>query len=330
MKKIWAKIDPWDKELVTTALEGGADGVLVPRGCAPKVRELGKIQIISEDGDLKLGTDVVYFTMKSGADEDRLMELARDKQVILEHCDWTIIPLENLIAKKANVIAQVRSFKEAEVAFGILEKGVDHILFHSEDALELKKTLALIRSQGAVIDLEEAEIDEITPAGMGDRVCVDTCAIMTSGQGIFAGDSSGALFLVHAETVLNPYVAPRPFRVNAGAVHAYTRTPDGKTRYLSELGSGDQILIADHTGKTFPGVVGRVKIETRPLLLVTARVGEKKITTILQNAETVRLTAVDGNPVSVVDLKKGDRVLVALEAAGRHFGFKIDETILEK
>ena len=250
--------------------------------------------------------------------------------MILEHCDWTIIPLENLIAKKANVIAQVHSFKEAEVAFGILEKGVDHILFHSPDTLELKKTLGLIRSHGSVIDLEEAEIDEITPVGMGDRVCVDTCAIMTSGQGIFAGDSSGALFLVHAETVLNPYVAPRPFRVNAGAAHAYTRAPDGKTRYLSELASGDQILIADHTGKTFPGVVGRAKIETRPLLLVTARVGEKKISTILQNAETVRLTAPDGNPVSVVDLKKGDKALVALEEAGRHFGFKIDETILEK
>ena len=27
MRKIWVKIDPWDKDLVTTALEGGADGV---------------------------------------------------------------------------------------------------------------------------------------------------------------------------------------------------------------------------------------------------------------------------------------------------------------
>jgi len=29
MRTIWVKIDPWDKEMVTTAIEGGADGLLV-------------------------------------------------------------------------------------------------------------------------------------------------------------------------------------------------------------------------------------------------------------------------------------------------------------
>jgi len=51
---------------------------------------------------------------------------------------------------------------------------------------------------------------------------------------------------------------------------------------------------------------------------------------ILQNAETIRLTAPDGTPVSVVDLKKGSEVLVSLEEAGRHFGMKVDESIQEK
>ncbi|MGM0419297.1 MAG: 3-dehydroquinate synthase II, partial [Thermodesulfobacteriota bacterium] len=35
-------------------------------------------------------------------------------------------------------------------------------------------------------------------------------------------------------------------------------------------------------------------------------------------------------PLSVVSLKKGDEVLVAVEDGGRHFGHKIDETITEK
>jgi 3-dehydroquinate synthase II len=55
MKKIWVKVDPWNKKIVTTALEGGADGIMVPKGYSKKVKELGVIQTISEDGDLKPG-----------------------------------------------------------------------------------------------------------------------------------------------------------------------------------------------------------------------------------------------------------------------------------
>ncbi|MEZ4567618.1 MAG: 3-dehydroquinate synthase II [Desulfobacterales bacterium] len=46
----------------------------------------------------------------------------------------------------------------------------------------------------------------------------------------------------------NPYVAARPFRVNAGAVRAYTRVPGSRTRYLSELAAGDPVLIIDFKG----------------------------------------------------------------------------------
>ena len=331
MRKIWAKVDPWDKEIVTTALEGGVDGILVPQGFSEKVKELGRVETISEDGDLKLGEDVVYFTLTSGEDEEEIVKLCQNKKVILQCSDWTIIPLENLIAKgAANIIAQVKNLEEAQTAFGILEKGVSHILFHTTDAMELKKALSRLRSDEEQTSLQEAEIVEITPIGMGDRVCVDTCTSMLVGEGMLVGNSSSALFLVHSESISNPYVAPRPFRVNAGPVHAYTRVPGGKTRYLSELSAGDSVLIVDYKGKTTIGIVGRLKIEKRPLMLVTARVSGREISTILQNAETIRLTDPDGNPVSVVSLLPGDKVLVALEEHGRHFGHKIDETITEK
>jgi 3-dehydroquinate synthase II len=147
---------------------------------------------------------------------------------------------------------------------------------------------------------------------------------------MLVGNSSGALFLVHAETLANPYVAPRPFRVNAGPVHAYTRIPGGRTRYLAEVEAGDSIQIVDYQGKTVPGVVGRLKIEKRPLMLVTAAIGEKTASVLLQNAETVRLTRPDGQAASIVTLKPGDTVLAAVEASGRHFGYQIDETITEK
>jgi 3-dehydroquinate synthase II len=330
MRKIWVKVDPWDKDMVTTALEGGADGIMLPPGHAEEAKSLGKIQIIAEDGDLKPDEDVVFFTIASGQDEDEITRLSRDKIVVLQCSDWTIIPLENLIAKGANVVAQVQSLEEAQTAFDILEKGVDQILIHQTDPLELKKTLSALSSVSELIPLEVAEIIDIKSLGMGDRVCVDTCTMMSTGEGILVGNSSSALFLVHSESVENPYVAPRCFRVNAGPVHAYTREPGGRTRYLSELSAGEGVMIVDHKGNATAGIVGRLKIEKRPLILVTAQAGDTKITTILQNAETIRLTDPDGNPLSVVSLTPGDKVLVALEASGRHFGHKIEETITEK
>jgi len=330
MRKIWVKVDPWNKKMVTTALEGGADGVMVPQGFSEKVKALGRIQTISEDGDLILGEDVVFYNIKSGEDEDKIVKLSHDKRVILQSSDWTIIPLENLIAKGAKVIAQVRNLEEAQTAFGILEIGVEHILFHSNDAIELKKVLSWLHSEGDRISLQAAEIVEISPVGMGDRVCVDSCTSMTMGQGMLVGNSSSALFLVHSESILNPYVTPRPFRVNAGPVHSYTRIPGGKTRYLSELSAGDQVLIVDFKGNTTTGIVGRLKIEKRPLMLVKAVIGDKEISSIVQNAETIRLTDPLGKALSVVSLVPGDKVLAAVEEGGRHFGLKIEESITEK
>ena len=93
MRKVWVKIDPLDKKLVTTAIEGGADGVMIPAGYTEKVKSLGRIQTISEDGDLKIGDDVVVFRIQSGEDENEIAKLCKEKQVILECSDWSIIPL---------------------------------------------------------------------------------------------------------------------------------------------------------------------------------------------------------------------------------------------
>ncbi len=330
MRKIWVKIDPWNKRMVTTAIEGGADAILVPKGFSKKVKALGRIQTISEDGDLVLGKDVVFFKIKSGKEEEEIVKLSREKKVVLEITDWAIIPLENLIARGADVIVRVKSLAQANTAFGILEVGVGHILIDMADPLELKRTLTSLNREVEYTSLQTAEIVDVCPVGMGDRVCVDTCTSMGTGQGMLVGNTSGAMFLIHAESVSNPYVSPRPFRVNAGAVHAYTRVPGGKTKYLCELKSGDTVLVVDHKGNIQSAIVGRLKIERRPLMLVTARVGDKEMSGIVQNAETIRLTDPGGRARSVIELVVGDKVMVALEEGGRHFGHKIQETITEK
>ena len=77
MKTVWVKASPWKKDIVTTALESGADAVLIPKGYSSKVKKLGVINTIAVDGDLKLGKDVVEWEIKGKEDEQRVLKLSK-------------------------------------------------------------------------------------------------------------------------------------------------------------------------------------------------------------------------------------------------------------
>jgi 3-dehydroquinate synthase II len=251
--------------------------------------------------------------------------------------DWTIIPLENLIARigsDTSLVAGVTTANEAEAAFETLEIGSDAILLDSSDPDEIHATCdlrdALDREH---LDLVWAEVTDVERIGSADRVCVDTGSLMKGDEGMLVGSMSRGLFFIHAETADSPYVASRPFRVNAGAVHAYVRTPGGETRYLSELESGDEIQLVDTDGTTREAIVGRAKIERRPMFRVEAKVeaeeGRDRVETLLQNAETIKIATRDGR-TAVTDLEPGDEVRVYHEDTARHFGEAVEERIIEK
>ena len=210
---------------------------------------------------------------------------------------------------------------------------MDGIVVLPEALAELKAIVAQCKISQGREELQKSVITRVEPVGLGHRVCADTLSLLKRGQGMLVGNSSAFTFLVHAETEHNEYVAARPFRVNAGAVHAYARLPHDKTCYLGELAAGQEVLIVGADGQTSVATVGRVKIEVRPMLLVEAEAetpeGPKRGAVFLQNAETIRLTAPDGTPLSVVSLKPGDTVLCRLDQAGRHFGMRIQEEIRE-
>lgn len=330
MKKFWVKIFPWNKEAFATALECGADAVVLETGYSEKAKSFGLIETIAADGDKKLGSEVIEIEIKTKQDEEKAAALAKNKIVIVKAKDWHIIPLENLIAQTDNVFAEVTNAQEAKTAMEILEKGVAGIVLNSQSVAEIKETSKAIKQSGEKFVLQKAKIVSIKAVGSGDRVCVDSCTNMKVGEGMLIGNASNGFFLIHSECVENEFVEQRPFRVNAGAVHAYAKMPNDKTNYLSELKSGTEILIVNEKGETQTAIVGRVKIEKRPMLLVEAAIGEKKVSLVLQNAETIRLVDAIGKPVSVVKLKKGDEVLALVEDAGRHFGMKIKEKISEK
>ena len=359
-----------NKPRITTGLESGADCIVVNLEDIQKVRQLGNIRIPAPDIDADIilvgkggegdGTKTLPADLEHSGDISKAKRLAGDGKTIAGYVkiknkkyeefalelgkscdylvvigtDWKVIPLENLIAGlqklDVEIIAGVQNSEEAKVALETLEHGSDGVLLDTDDLSEIKKTISIKdRSDMEKLSLVKARVTKVKQVGMGDRVCVDTASLMVPGEGMLIGSQSNGLFLVHSESEESPYVAARPFRVNAGAVHAYIRVGE-KTRYLSELSAGDDVLIINSGGETRPAVIGRIKIERRPLMLVEAEVEGAKIRTLLQNAETIKLVSADGKPVPVTSLKEGDEVLVYFEAAARHFGIKIEETIIEK
>jgi len=59
MKTVWVKAVPWRREVALAAIESGVDALWVPLGTKSEVRKMGVIPVVSENGDLKLGRDVV-------------------------------------------------------------------------------------------------------------------------------------------------------------------------------------------------------------------------------------------------------------------------------
>lgn len=276
------------------------------------------------------------FNVLSNKDIENILHFAKAGLdfVIIEVKDWKIIPLENIIAKlhkvHTKVFAVAKTATEVRKMFSILEIGVDAVIFSASSLNEVKEAMIYLGTKS--FELKPAKILEIKEVGNGERVCVDTASMLGKGEGMLIGSRSNFLFLVHNESVGSSFTSPRPFRVNAGAVHCYTLSPDGTTNYLSELETGSEVLVIDSHGKARRATVGRSKIESRPMLMIKAQIENEIGGIIAQDAETIRLVRPNGHLVSVTHLKKGDMILAySKSATGRHFGMEVDdEYIVEK
>ena len=346
MKELWVEIgsnaSPSEKEKLQKLAADNADFLLEDtRACSYSGEDEVTVLNSFEEETVKQlkqnGKKVALrISIKGKKDENtavKAAELSAD-YVIINCLDWRVIPLENLISRtrgKSKLIAEVSNAEDAKLVLETLELGTDGVLMHAPDADELQKAIALVKEQTSEIMVVLAKVTAVKQIGTGARVCVDTCDLMTSGEGMLVGVQAAGFFLVEAEVHENPYVQARPFRVNAGSLSMYTLASLQKTRYLSELKAGDEVLIVDRKGKTRSARVGRIKIELRPLILVEAEAEGKKIKTILQNAETIRLVTLKESK-AVTELKVGDEVLAHLTtSAGRHFGVAVpDEAVIER
>jgi len=356
LKEFWvhvAKNLPLDKKKeILKKSSGICDVVFVSDEDVALAREMGAPKVASPSkGDIRIsrvtnqeqigvqrlheGTAGVEVTIRSGSDEQIAAASAQSgaKYILVTCPDWKIIPLENLIARihgKSKLVAEVSDSKEAKTALETLEIGVDGILLKAVDSESINEIAEITRSSENRLTLTEAKVTRIKLLGTGARVCVDTTELMKHGEGMLVGCQSSGLFLAQAEVEVNPHVETRPFRVNAGPVSCYVLTPGNNTKYLSDLKAGDEVLIVDRNGRTRIGNVGRVKIESRPMILIEAQSQGVTIKTVAQNAETIRLVTSSGS-ISVAQLKVGDTVVARLEEGGRHFGTLVkDEMVIER
>ena len=346
MKELWIEIaetaSSVEKEdLLTDATEACAtivEGAAASRPAAKN--DIAILETVDGEAIARLRSEgkkiALRVAIRGKEDENKAVEAAElgVDYVIIDCRDWRVIPLENLIARtrgKSKLIAQVASAEDARLVLETLELGTDGVLLKTGSLQEIAKAVAFVRKETSKVKLVTAKITAVKQIGTGARVCVDTCDLMALGEGILVGVQSAGLFLVEAEVNENPYVQSRPFRVNAGSLQLYTLASLETTRYLSELKSGDEVLVVDRKGNVRTTNVGRAKIEFRPLILIEAEADGKKLKAILQNAETIRLvTPIGSKPVT--ELQAGDEVVVHLAAAGgRHFGVSVpEETVIER
>ncbi|MFE0153515.1 3-dehydroquinate synthase II family protein [Nonomuraea sp. NPDC059007] len=309
------KLEPADLVIVTPARHGEPADLA---GRHPDV-EFGRFVEITDPASL----------------EEACRAARHEQWSVLAFRDPTKIPLEIVLAAGAgangSVITQVADVEEAQIVFGVLEHGSDGVMLAPRAIGEATSLKAAATGRSADLVLEELEVTAISRAGMGERVCVDTCSHFRPDEGILVGSYSHGMILCCSETHPLPYMPTRPFRVNAGALHSYTLSDGGRTNYLSELGAGRRVLAVDSKGRARPVTVGRVKIETRPMLAINAvSASGVNINLIVQDDWHVRVLGPGGAVLNVTDLTAGTKLLGCLPREQRHVGYPIDEFCIEE
>ncbi|WP_238015661.1 3-dehydroquinate synthase II [Dactylosporangium sp. AC04546] len=259
----------------------------------------------------------------------------RDPVTVLAFRDPTNIPLEIVLAAAADahglIVTAVPRADEASVYLSILEHGPDGLLLAPQAPGEAIRLKEAVERRSPDLELTELTVTGIRHAGTGERACVDTCTYLRQDEGILVGSRSKGMVLCVSETHPLPYMPTRPFRVNAGAIMSYTLADHEHTRYLSELTAGATVLAVGADGRTRLVTVGRVKIETRPLLSIdaVAPTGER-VNVIVQDDWHVRILGPGATVLNSTELKPGDKILGHLPRRERHVGYPIDELCYEQ
>jgi 3-dehydroquinate synthase II len=302
----------------------------VPSGATWSLEKSGRIHLA---GDPKAPVMPLIEVSDPAALDTALAEGERAGGVVLRWHGERVIPLENALAQAGDrfpVWVEVSRIAEVPAALGSLERGADSVVVTVTSPADLDALETALESpREHALAWETVPLVHIAPAGMADRVLVDTTSLLAPEEGLLVGSQAAFLFHVPSEAEGSRYTRPRPFRVNAGAAHSYVLLADGTTRYLSELEPGDAVLVCQPEGLGRTARVGRLKIERRPMVLAQVKRGPSKPTIFLQEAETVRLST-DGGRFATSELAPGVSVWGVGLAPARHLGRAVNETVVER
>ncbi|MEV0404468.1 3-dehydroquinate synthase II [Actinoallomurus sp. NPDC050550] len=341
MKFAWIDLrnvpQPRIESVLDAAIHARIEGVLsddeaVLTSLPPTVTGVRTTTVTEEAQFADLGDDTVAWV--DVVDEPTLL-LACAAAVALPYtvvhfADPTKIPLEIVLAaadrSAGKLVTVCADLEEAAIVLDVLERGSEGVLLAPSSADEVFALARLLEADSPKLELTTLTVDGIEHHGLGDRVCVDTCSHFAEDEGILVGSYSTGFILCCSETHPLPYMPTRPFRVNAGALHSYVLGPDNRTNYLSELRSGSTTLAVGADGRTRRVVVGRAKLESRPLLTITARSADGVVVSLtVQDDWHVRVLGPGGKVRNVTELAAGDELLGYLATDQRHVGIPIGE-----
>ncbi len=298
-------------------------------------RRIVKHKVIEE---LKHDQNLIpWITIESSGDVQLAAKAAElgAKDIILSGKEDSFplgIALEKVIAETqrfgTKLHARVKSFEEMLAASKTLDVGVSLLVDDVSLARIFKDYFAPMK-----FNLVAAPVKSVHRVGACWRSCIDTGDIMSIGEGMLVGSTSSAYFLVHAEVVGTEYTGKREWRCNLGPVSNYIIVAKSsgvgiKTKYLSELRCGDDVLTVDRNGNARKAVVNRNKVEYRPTVKITTEIDGKRFSVLLQAEKSIQLTTKDGQSVSVLD-SLGQDILMYHTRGGMHFGTKVEEGIFE-
>jgi 3-amino-4-hydroxybenzoic acid synthase len=351
-------------EIVEAAVENQIEAVITNGDADGKLKRRNGIQVVAfkdgavsseaTDADISVHSyngrtsDLLASQLKHGQKEGILIDVTNKDNLedacaavraglltVIRFKDPTKIPLEIVLAagsrRGAKIMTFVSDLEEAKVVMSVLESGPDGVIIAPQSMADIETLGQLCSTRRGQLPLKEYSVTEISNAGTGDRVCVDTCSNFFPDEGLLVGAFGGGFLLCCSETHPLPYMPTRPFRVNAGAVSSYILSSPERTNYLSELRQGHTVTAVRTTGETRPVVVGRCKIETRPLLLVKAQSNDGDAATLLlQNDWHVRVLGRAGAVHNITELAVGTVVMGYSAARARHVGMPVDEYCLEQ
>ncbi|QPB24339.1 3-dehydroquinate synthase II [Rhizobium sp. 007] len=146
VREFWLAVKTWNKEVVMDAIELGFNGILAQPEYISQIRQLARVKIISADpnADMILGSDVFEIYLDGTNIGETLKTSNSNAPVILYSDDWRVIPMENLLASRSNVIQHVRSYEEAALSFEALERGADGILLETSSSEEVRRVAHVV------------------------------------------------------------------------------------------------------------------------------------------------------------------------------------------